>query len=51
MSEIIREDLINEIFSETKYGGNIILSSNREDELTDKEFGILLNKQIKIITK
>ena len=50
-SEIIREDLINEIFNESTSIGNIIISSSREDELTNKEFSILLNKQIERITK
>ncbi len=50
-SEIIREDLINEIFNESTSIGNIIMSSSREDELTNKEFSILLNKQIERITK
>ena len=48
--EEIRYDLIDEILNETKKIGNIIVSSSdREDELNDKEFGILLKKQTELI--
>lgn len=49
--EKIRFDLINEILNESKIVGNIIGGSIREDELNDKEFGILFKKQIEMIKK